>query len=142
MELATADVLSKSDLLISLKAQAGALGLRMRDSGDGFAGDMETIGAKWLLGGRKVSYRMSLRLVDAEHAVYFRDMVAEKSWGLPPPTFKVETESITGWKRAGTRTDRSIGGGGSLDYARVRETIERAVTDAGWRFQLEGGRVP
>jgi hypothetical protein len=135
--------LAKSDLLVNLKSQAAALGLAVHEAGgDKLTGDVESIRAKWLLGGRKVSYRMSCRLTETDHTVHFREMVSEKSWGIPPPTFSVETTTVSGWKRSGTRTDRSVGGGGTVDYARVRNALESTVTAAGWRFDLEGGRMP
>jgi hypothetical protein len=81
-------VFTQSALLAGLKAQAATLGLAVRDEGsDGLTGEMESIRAKWFLGGRKVSYRMSCRLAEAEHSVRFREAVVEKTWGMPPPTF-------------------------------------------------------
>jgi len=136
-------ILSKSDLLASLKSQAAALGLQVKEEGgDGLSAEMESIGAKWFLGGRKVSYKASCRLADAEHTVHFREMVKEKSWGIPPPTLSVETTTTKGWERSGSRTDKSVGGGGRIDYAQVREKLKEAVTGAGWKFHLEGGRTP
>jgi hypothetical protein len=52
----------------------------------------------------------------------------------------VETTTISGWKRSGKRTDHSVGGG-SLCYAQLRNAVEAAVVDSGWRFRLEGGWV-
>jgi len=69
-------------------------------------------------------------------------MVTERSWGIPPPTLSVETTTTKGWERSGSRTDRSVGGGGSIDYAQVRDKVKEAVSAAGWQFHLEGGRVP
>jgi hypothetical protein len=135
-------LMSKSELLAALKSQASILGLRVRERGDTLAGEMETIKAKWPLGSRRLAYQMSLRLVETEHTVHFREMTVEKSRGLPPPTLTAEWESISGWKRSGERTDRSIGGGGAIDYARVREALEQQVTAAGWRLHFEGGRAP
>ena len=130
-------------LLADLKAKAAALGLILHDDGKGgFGGEIETIRAKWFLGSRKVVYRMSCRPVEAEHAVLFREAVSEKSWGMPPPTFTVEKTTVSGWKRSGERTDVAVGGGGELDYARVREALQQAAADAGWQFHLEGGRLP
>jgi hypothetical protein len=44
---------------------------------------------------------------------------------------------------SGERTDISTGGGGgSIDYAQVRDSVEQAVTAAGWTFHLQGGRLP
>ncbi len=138
-----ATALNKADMLANLKSQAAALGLRVNDEdGDGLSAQMESIGAKWFLGGRKVSYKASCRLADVEHIVHFRDMVTERSWGIPPPTLSVETTTTKGWERSGSRTDRSVGGGGRIDYARVRDKVKEAVSAAGWQFHLEGGRVP
>ena len=49
----------------------------------------------------------------------------------------VETTSVSGWKRSGERHDASVGGGGSLDYAKVRDAMETAIVAAGWKFQLK-----
>ena len=105
-------------------------------------GEAEKIGAKWWLGGRKVAYRMLCRPTEADHTVHFREAVVERSWGIPPPTLTVETTSVSGWKRSGTRKDVSVGGGGTLDYAKVRDAVEKASVAAGWKFHLEGGRMP
>lgn len=134
---------AKSDLLANLKSHAAALGLHVTEEGsDALSAEVESIRAKWFLGGRKVSYKASCRLADAEHTVHFRDMVTERSWGIPPPTFSVETTTTKGWERSGSRTDRSVGGGGRIDYAQLRDTVKEAVVAAGWRFHLEGGRMP
>jgi len=137
------EVVSKQDLIAGLKTKATALGLSLHEDGwDGLSGEIESIRAKWFLGGRKSVYRMSCRLAEPERTVMFREAVTEKSWGLPPPTMTVEKETVTGWKRFGKRTDVSAGGGGSINYANVRNAMDRAVTDAGWQFRLEGGRLP
>jgi hypothetical protein len=49
---------------------------------------------------------------------------------------------VSGWKRSGERVDASLGGGGSLDHTRVRDAVEKAAAAAGWKFHLEGGRMP
>lgn len=134
---------SRPDLMSRLTSTLQSHGLAVRTVGtDGLAGEHEAIRAKWFLGGRKVAYKMSCQLVEPEHCVRFREMVAERSWGIPPPTLTVETTTISGWKRSGTRTDKSIGGGGTLDYGAVRDAVEAAVTEAGWTFRLDGGRIP
>ena len=137
-------ILSSNDLLAELKKQAAIFGLSVRDGADReLLGEVESIGAKWWLGGRKVTYRMTCRLAEAERTLHFREAVVERSWGIPPPTLTVEKTTVSGWKRSGERTDVSLGGGGGkLDYARVREAVERAAVAAGWTFHLEGGRMP
>ncbi len=136
------DVPSKSDLMNGLKSRAAALGVTVSERGDALTGELESIKAKWFLGGRKVVYRMSCRLDESKRVALFRESINEKSWGMPPPTLSVEKTSVSGWRRSGERTDKSVGGGGTIDYARVREALEQAVTEAGWRFHLEGGRAP
>ncbi|MBI5263515.1 MAG: hypothetical protein HY852_17025 [Bradyrhizobium sp.] len=135
--------LNKSQLKAQLQTSAAEIGLGLTEDGeDGLEGENEAIKAKWFLGGRKLVYRMSLRLVEAEHAVVFREAATETSWGLPPPTLTVEVETVSGWKRSGARKDISPGGGGEIDYARVRDRLEKSTTGAGWQFRLEGGRLP
>jgi hypothetical protein len=135
--------LSKSDLLAKLKSHSESLGVKLTaNDQDGLSGELESIKSKWWFGGRKAVYRMSCRLVEADRAVVFREAVIETSWGMPPPTVTVETETVSGWKRSGTWTDTSPGGGGSIEYANVRSALDRAVTDAGWQFRFEGGRAP
>jgi len=135
---------SKQDLLTELKRQTAALGLTVReDAEQGLAAEVDSIGAKWWLGGRKVTYRMSCRPTETDHTLHFREAQIERSWGIPPPTLTVETTTTGGWKRSGKRSDVSLGGGGgTLDYAKVRDAVEQAATAAGWKFQLEGGRLP
>lgn len=134
---------NERDLAAELQRQAAAAGLTVRaESAHDLGGESETIAAKWWLGGRKVTYRMSCRLDEPDRTVHFREAVVETSWGIPPPTMTVETTTASGWKRAGERHDVSVGGGGALDYAKVRDAIEAASTAAGWTFRLEGGRWP
>ncbi len=137
------DILTTQALLAKLKNEAATLGLKVHDGANqALDGEVEAIGAKWWLGGRKVNYRMSCRPAEAEHTLHFREAVSERSWGIPPPTLTVEKTTVSGWKRSGERSDVSVGGGGKLDYARVRNAVEKTVADAGWKFHLEGGRMP
>ena len=138
-----ANLLSETDLVAQLEKRSADLGLVLQaDAAHGFRGEAESIKAKWWLGGRKVAYRMSCRLTEADHTVHFREMVIEKNWGIPPPTLTVESTSVSGWKRSGERHDVSLGGGGTLDYGKVRNAVEQASADAGWKFDFEGGRAP
>ena len=139
-----ADIASKADMLASLKAEAKRLGLTLREeSGEGFKGDVESILIKWMLGKKTAVYRMSVRLAEAERAVHFREMVKESSWGLLPPTLTVETTSTKGWERSGTHSEQPVvGGGGTVDFAKVREALKQTVAAGGWQFNLEGGRMP
>lgn len=138
------EALGTAALLAELKSRAAALGLTLADDGrNGLRGEVESILAKWFLGSRKVVYRMTCRAAEPEHTVLFREAVIEKSWGMPPPTFTREKTTVAGWKRSGARTDVAVGGGGgTVDYGGVRNALQQAVTEAGWQFHLEGGRLP
>lgn len=136
--------LSTEQMLAGLKKVAGDHGLGVRAGAKGeLSGEAEKILAKWWFGGRKVTYRMSCRLSEPDHTVHFREVVLEKSWGIPPPTLTVETTTTSGWKRSGQRKDVSLGGqGGVLDYGSFRDAAEKEVAADGWTFHLEGGRMP
>jgi hypothetical protein len=137
------EILARRELLADLEKKAEALGLSVHDDAqEGCSGEVESIRAKWWLGGRKVVYRMSCRLTESDHTVHFREAAIERSWGIPPPTLTVETTTTRGWKLDEKRTDVSVGGGGSLNYGQVREAVEKATASAGWNFHLEGGRMP
>lgn len=137
------EILAKQALLAELEKKSEAFGLSVHDDAhEGCSGELEAIRAKWWFGGRKVAYRMSCRLTEADHTVHFREAAIERSWGIPPPTLTVETTSTSGWKRNEKRSDVSVGGGGSLNYGQVRQAVEQASVAAGWNFQLEGGRMP
>jgi hypothetical protein len=138
-----AAVLGKSDLLSALKSQTMADGLHVIEENDGgYRAEEESILSKWFLGQRKVVYRMSVRLAEADHVANFREMVKEVSSGLQPPSLTVETTSVKGWERSGTREERTPAGGGRVDFGKVREGVKSAVDTAGWTFHLEGGQAP
>lgn len=105
-------------------------------------GECDVIKSQWFLGGRKVSYRFSCRLDEPAHRVAFRESATESSWGMPPPSFTVQTLSQSGTRVSTSRRDTSVGGGGHLDYGQLREAIDAATREAGWEFMFEPGRAP
>src|SRR5690349_2197160 len=121
--------LSKTALLAGLKSRAVALGLSVKDSSDGLSGEMKAIRAKWLLGARTATYRMSYRLEEVGQTAHFREGIKETSWGLAPPSFTTERTAIEGGELSGKRTDRSAGGGGTIEFAKVREALAQTVRD-------------
>ncbi len=136
-------ILNEREIATKLQQKAAGLGVELReDAAHRLSGQAENIRAKWWLGGRKVAYRMSCQVAESDHTVHFREAVVERSWGIPPPTLTLQTTTVRGWKRSGERHDISLGGGGSLDYARMREALERETEAAGWTFHYEGGRLP
>lgn len=132
-----------SDLAARLASIADAHGVKVTSNDDRtLKGTQEAIRAKWILGGRKVVYRFSCRAEASTHEVRFRESVAESSWGVPPPTLTVEKTRQIGTRVSQARTDTGAGGGGTLDYGRLRDAVEQAVRDAGWQFVFEAGRMP
>ena len=95
---------------------------------------LTAIKSKWLLGGRKVTDSVTCRLVPETHEVHLRETAVETSWGLPPPTFTVETTVQTGSRVTTTRADKAVGGGGRMEFGRFRDTVAQATQDAGWAF--------
>lgn len=126
-----------------LASVAGQHGLQITATDRGrLSGTLEAIKARWFLGGRKVVYRMSCDLDEPSHRVRFREAALESSWGIPPPTFSVETTTQHGTKVSESRVDTSVGGGGHLDYGSLRTAFEQTVRDDGWTFTLETGKSP
>ena len=101
------------------------------------AGTLTAIKAKWFLGGRKVMSKFVCVLDPSAHDAHFRESAVESSWGLPPPTFTVQTTSQYGTRVNATRADKSVGGGGILEFGAFRESVEQTVKDAGWEFTYE-----
>ena len=136
--------IAKKDLVAALKAKVQSLGLHVtEETADGFKAEHENILVKWLLGQKKVLYRMSVRIAEPDHKADFREMVKERSWGLLPPTLTFEKTSQRGLEVSGTHEERAmVGGGGKVDFGRVREAFKKAVADAGWNFHYEAGRAP
>jgi hypothetical protein len=137
--MATASsTLCQAELLSRLSAIATAHNGTALTATDGtITGTLTAIKAKWLLGGRKVTSKFRCTLDSANHAAHFRESAIESSWGLPPPTFTVQTTSQYGSRVNTTQTDMGIGGGGKLEFGKFREDFERMVQDAGWKFVNE-----
>ncbi|MEW6322337.1 MAG: hypothetical protein AB1635_14755 [Acidobacteriota bacterium] len=131
------DPVPSSELLKVLQSVAEQHGLTTDAGRDTLSGETDAIRSKWFLGGRKVSYRFSIRLDDAAHQATFWESAAEKSWGIPPPALTVETTSQRGGRVSATRSDATPAGGGTLDYGHLREAMELAVRGRGWAFSLE-----
>ena len=136
--MTTTSMLSQADLLSKLSAVATAnAGTTLKATDGTITGTLTAIKAKWILGGRKVTSNFRCTLDPATHEAHFRESAMESSWGLPPPTFTVETTSQFGSRVNTNRTDTGVGGGGTLQFGKFREDFERAVQDAGWKFVYE-----
>lgn len=136
--MATSSTLSQTDLLSKLSAVTTAnAGTTLKATNGTITGTLTAIKSKWLLGGRKVTSNFRCTLDPANHEAHFWESAVESSWGLPPPTFTVETTSHFGSRVSTTRTDAGVGGGGKLEFGKFREELEQAVRDAGWKFVYE-----
>lgn len=135
--------LQGSELIVNLRALAEAEGLQAAEAQPNkLSAEHEIPLGKWFLGGRKALYKMSCQIDEAAHGVRFRESTTETSWGVPPPSFKVEVTSQSGARMNQSTTVKSAGGGGQFDIGHVRSEFEAAVGAAGWQFQLEAGRRP
>ena len=56
---------------------------------------------------------------------------------MGPPTLTVQTTWQYGTRVNANRVDKSVGGGGRLEFGKFREEVEQAVKDAGWEFVFE-----
>ena len=136
--MAVPSTLSQAELLSTLLAVATAnTGTAISATDGTVTGTLTAIKAKWILGGRKVTSNFRCTLDPATHEAHFRESAMESSWGLPPPTFTVETTSQFGSRVNTTRKDAGVGGGGRLEFGKFREDFERAVQNAGWKFIYE-----
>jgi hypothetical protein len=104
-------------------------------AGNEWSAKGEAIRAKWMLGGRKVAYRVTCRLDEPSLTARVRDAITESSWGIPPPSLQVEKTVQTGTRVSVSQSQRSAGGGGSLDSGRLRGAIEAVLKEAGWRVE-------
>ncbi len=136
--MATVDALSQAQLLARLTSIASACGGTASMPDDHTVmGTLTAIKAKWFLGGRKVTSNFSCTLDPASHEAHFRESAVESSWGLPPPTFTVQTTTQYGSRVNQTRVDKGAGGGGRLEFGKFREDVEQAVKAADWEFVFE-----
>jgi hypothetical protein len=136
--MATVTTLSQAELLQRLSLIASSHGGTSAAPNDhSVTGTLTAIKSKWLLGGRKVTSNFTCSLDPATHEARFRESSVESSWGLPPPTFTVQTTSQYGARVKATRVDKGVGGGGILEFGAFRESVEQAVKEAGWEFLYE-----
>ncbi len=135
--------ISKAQLLASLANAATAQNIAVHRDGDTvLRGEKEAIKAKWFLGGNKSVYSFSCTLDEPSHVVTFREMIRDKSWGIAPPTFRVESYSQSGTTVTSSRRDTSVGGGGVQELGKWRDACSAAVAMAGWSFRHEPVGVP
>ena len=135
--------LDKASLLAALSAKASARGLTIRKSdGSTLHGEKEAKMARWLLGGIRSIDSFSCHLDEGEHTATFRESVLDTSWGISPPGLNVELSSQKGIAVTSARAERTVGGGGNLEFGEWRDECAATVIHAGWRFNYEALCAP
>lgn len=135
--------IAMSDLIANLSSAAAAQGIAVqRDSAMILRGTKEAIRAKWFLGGNKSVYSFSCRLDQATHTATFREMIADRSWGIAPPSFKVESYSQSGTTVTSKQREAAVGGGGSQELGPWRKACTTVVEKSGWSFRYEPAAAP
>lgn len=108
---------------------------------DTLRGELDVSLGRWMIGGHSIKYRCWCRFDDTARLVTFRESTTETSWGIPPPTVKVERQTQAATSVSGT-TPTNPPGGGRLDYGALRERFAEATRGAGWEFRYEAGQAP
>ncbi len=135
--------LSKDELLTVLKTTAKEHGMHCKPfDHEGLRADLETTNARWIFGGRKVTYHFGCRLEEPHRTMRFREAVTEETWGIPAPFFWTEKTIVKDGAISGARTESGSGAAGPIEYHRIRHEIERVVKNAGWTFTFEKGHRP
>jgi hypothetical protein len=135
--------LSKDELLGALKKAARDRGLHCTAvDHEGLRADLETTNARWLFGGRKVTYHFGCRADESSSTLRYREAVTEEAWGIPMPFFWMEKTAVKGGALSGARVEAGPGAGGPIEYHRIRHAVEQFVKDAGWTFIFEAGQRP
>jgi len=136
--------LSKDELIGALKQAARDRGMHCTPvEREGLRADLETTSARWLFGGRKVTYHFGCRMDEPSRTLRYREAVTEETWGIPMPLFWAEkAQAAAGGPVPSTRTEHGAGAGGPIEYHRIRHTVEHFAKEAGWTFIFEKGQRP
>ena len=109
---------------------------------DTLRGELDISLGRWMIGGHSIKYRCWCRFDEVARTVTFRESTSETSWGVAPPTVKVERRTQSGTRVSETTATSAPGGGGRLDYGAMREALEAVTREAGWAFRFEAGKRP
>jgi hypothetical protein len=136
--------LPKDELIAALKRAAKIHGMHCRPiDHEGMRADLETTSARWLFGGRKVTYHFGCRLEEPSRTMRFREAVTEETWGIPAPLYYTEPTATADGGEAYVPAGLGPGsGGGPIEYHRIRHEIEHLVKQSGWTFSFERGHRP
>lgn len=101
----------------------------------------EVVNKNWATGRKKVSYQARILLQENENAVYFWEMLEERSSGLQ---FNIgfEKTRIKGKEVFSSANQSGFGLKGEpvfdyqFDYGSLREAFKEIIEEAGWKFKL------
>ncbi len=91
--------------------------------------------AKWWFGSRRLSLHLKCRFDAASRTVFYREIMKEVTFGIPPPTLGVSHRSQHGLDVDEIRRDSGPFGSGALHYGEVRHWLQALCTEAGWQLK-------
>jgi hypothetical protein len=134
---------SKASLLERFAHLAAGHDVALSPEGqDTLRGELDVSLGRWMIGGHSINYRCWCRLDETARTVTFRESTTETSWGIPPPTVKIERRTQAGTRVSEATATSAPDGSGRLDYGALRERFAEATREAGWNFNYEAGKWP
>ncbi len=134
------EAVGKEELLKLLRRTAKEHGLHyVPVDHEGLRAELEVTHARWFFGGRTATYCMECRLDEACRTVRIREVMRERSWGIPAPFIIAEKAPPTGRRVSGTRLVHDAATG-PLELFQLLEAVERVVRGAGWKYCLAAGK--
>ena len=101
----------------------------------------EVASANWGTGKKKIEFSAIMKAVEAEHTIYYWEMLKESGSGLNFGGFDAEMSTTVGMKSWGTKKETVIGPDGvavdaEWDYAATRRIVENVAARHGWQVKV------
>ena len=101
----------------------------------------EVANASWAGGKKKIEFSAIMKAVEAEHTIYYWEMLKESGSGLNFGGFDAEMSTTVGMKSWGTKKETVIGPDGiamdaEWDYAATRRIVENVAARHGWQVKV------
>ena len=101
----------------------------------------EVANASWAGGKKKIEFSAIMKAVEAEHTIYYWEMLKESGSGLDFGGFDAEMSTTVGMKSWGTKKETVIGPDGiamdaEWDYAATRRIVENGAARHGWQVKV------
>jgi len=101
----------------------------------------EVANASWAGGKKKIEFSAIMKAVEAEHTIYYWEMLKESGSGLDFGGFDAEMSTTVGMKSWGTKKETVIGPDGiamdaEWDYAATRRIVENVAARHGWQVKV------